>query len=90
MMENVPYCNGAPHLITDNPALIELADKSQMPISGKDFKAGHSIPPLEVMPAGPMAKPIGCPFFSNMRGELLLFLATIMQWLGRRLRVLIL
>jgi len=43
MKENVPYCNGAPHLSTDNPALMELADQNGMPISGKDFKTGQTL-----------------------------------------------
>jgi myo-inositol-1-phosphate synthase len=39
---NVPYANGAPHLTTDTPALLELARERQVPICGKDFKTGQT------------------------------------------------
>jgi myo-inositol-1-phosphate synthase len=38
----VPYANGAPHLTTDAPALIEMARERQVPICGKDFKTGQT------------------------------------------------
>jgi myo-inositol-1-phosphate synthase len=38
----VPYANGAPHLTTDTPALLELARERQVPICGKDFKTGQT------------------------------------------------
>ena len=38
----VPYANGAPHLTTDNPALLQLARERQVPICGKDFKTGQT------------------------------------------------
>ena len=38
IMEGVPYCNGAPNLAVDTPALIQLANDKGVPISGKDFK----------------------------------------------------
>src|SRR6202044_4070580 len=38
----VPYANGAPHLTTDTPALLELARERQLPICGKDFKTGQT------------------------------------------------
>ncbi len=41
--EGVPYCNGAPNLTVDTPALIELARECQVPISGKDFKTGQTL-----------------------------------------------
>ena len=41
IMEGVPYCNGAPNLAVDTPALIDLANKRGVPISGKDFKPGR-------------------------------------------------
>ncbi len=42
IMEGVPYCNGAPNLAVDTPALIQLANERGVPISGKDFKTGQT------------------------------------------------
>ena len=42
LMEDVPYCNGAPNLAVDAPALIALAEARGVPISGKDFKTGQT------------------------------------------------
>lgn len=41
--EGVPYANGAPNLSADIPALMELAGKEKVPISGKDFKTGQTL-----------------------------------------------
>jgi myo-inositol-1-phosphate synthase len=38
----VPYANGAPHLTTDMPALLELAREREVPVSGKDYKTGQT------------------------------------------------
>jgi myo-inositol-1-phosphate synthase len=38
----VPYANGAPNLTVDTPALLELAKKNEVPVSGKDFKTGQT------------------------------------------------
>jgi len=42
IMEGVPFCNGAPNLSADIPALIQLANDRGVPISGKDFKTGQT------------------------------------------------
>ena len=42
IMEDVPYCNGAPNLAVDTPALLQLANDRAVPISGKDFKTGQT------------------------------------------------
>ncbi len=42
LMEGVPFCNGAPNLSVDIPALLELANEKGVPISGKDFKTGQT------------------------------------------------
>ena len=42
IMEGVPYCNGAPNLAVDTPALQQLAIDKGVPISGKDFKTGQT------------------------------------------------
>ncbi len=39
----VPYANGAPNLSVDTPALLELARKQGLPITGKDFKTGQTL-----------------------------------------------
>jgi myo-inositol-1-phosphate synthase len=38
----IPYCNGAPNLSADFPAMVELAKRSGTPIGGKDFKTGQT------------------------------------------------
>ena len=43
IMENIPFCNGAPNLTVDIPALRELATERNVPISGKDFKTGQTL-----------------------------------------------
>ena len=42
VMEGVPFCNGAPNLSVDLPALVQLANEKGVPISGKDFKTGQT------------------------------------------------
>ncbi len=43
LQEGVPFCNGAPNLTVDLPAIQELAKAKQVPISGKDFKSGQTM-----------------------------------------------
>jgi len=43
LMEKVPFANGAPNLTVDIPAMIALAKKNRVPISGKDFKTGQTL-----------------------------------------------
>jgi myo-inositol-1-phosphate synthase len=38
----IPYANGAPHMTTDMPALLELARARNVPVSGKDYKSGQT------------------------------------------------
>jgi myo-inositol-1-phosphate synthase len=40
--EGIPYCNGAPNLSADFPAMVELARRTATPIGGKDFKTGQT------------------------------------------------
>ncbi len=42
IMEGIPYCNGAPNLSADFPALLDLANARGVPVSGKDFKTGQT------------------------------------------------
>ncbi|MBA3461568.1 MAG: inositol-3-phosphate synthase, partial [Deltaproteobacteria bacterium] len=39
----VPYANGAPNLSLDTTALMELARKQGLPVTGKDFKTGQTL-----------------------------------------------
>jgi myo-inositol-1-phosphate synthase len=43
LMEGVPYANGAPNLSVDVPAMMDLAQKNQCPVTGKDFKTGQTL-----------------------------------------------
>ncbi|HVT39554.1 MAG TPA: inositol-3-phosphate synthase [Gemmatimonadaceae bacterium] len=42
LMEDAPFCNGAPNLAVDTLALVQLANERGVPISGKDFKTGQT------------------------------------------------
>ena len=43
LKSGVPFMNGAPNLTVDIPAMVELADKMNLPIGGKDFKTGQTL-----------------------------------------------
>jgi myo-inositol-1-phosphate synthase len=47
----VPYANGAPNLTVDTPALMELAKKNGVPVTGKDFKTGQTMMKTVLAPA---------------------------------------
>lgn len=49
--ENVPYGNFTPSLAADIPALIEFAEKMQVPIAGKDGKTGQTMIKSVLAPA---------------------------------------
>ena len=49
--EGVPFGNGAPNLSADIPALLELAKKNKVPVSGKDFKTGQTLMKTVLAPA---------------------------------------
>jgi myo-inositol-1-phosphate synthase len=51
LSENVPFANGAPNLTVDVPAMIELAKKNKVPLSGKDFKTGQTLMKTILAPA---------------------------------------
>jgi len=42
LKSGVPYANGAPHMTTDMPALLELARERNLPLAGKDYKSGQT------------------------------------------------
>ncbi len=41
--ERVPFCNGAPNLCLETPALMELFRENRVPVGGKDFKTGQTL-----------------------------------------------
>jgi len=43
LAEGVPFIMGAPNTTVDIPAMWEMAEKTKMPISGKDFKTGQTL-----------------------------------------------
>ncbi|MBO5025151.1 MAG: inositol-3-phosphate synthase [Bacteroidaceae bacterium] len=43
LAEGAPFIMGAPNTTVDIPAMWELAEKTQMPIAGKDFKTGQTL-----------------------------------------------
>jgi len=43
LKKGIPFNNGAPNLTVDIPAMLELADKTGTPITGKDFKTGQTL-----------------------------------------------
>jgi len=66
----IPYINGAPHLTTDCPALLELAEENQVPVCGKDFKTGQTLMKTIVAP-GLQARMLGVAgwFSTNILGN---------------------
>ena len=66
----IPYINGAPHLTTDCPALLELAHENHVPICGKDFKTGQTLMKTIVAP-GLQARMLGVAgwFSTNILGN---------------------
>ena len=43
LTEGCPFIMGAPNTTVDIPAMWQLAEKTRMPISGKDFKTGQTL-----------------------------------------------
>lgn len=43
LSEDCPFIMGAPNTTVDIPAMWELAEKTHMPIAGKDFKTGQTL-----------------------------------------------
>ena len=43
LSEGAPFIMGAPNTTVDSPAMWELAEKTKMPIAGKDFKTGQTL-----------------------------------------------
>ena len=43
LAEGAPFIMGAPNTTVDIPAMWEMAEKTQLPIAGKDFKTGQTL-----------------------------------------------
>jgi myo-inositol-1-phosphate synthase len=56
--EGLPYANAAPNLSADIPALLELAQKTGSPLTGKDLKTGQTLVKTIIAP-GLKARLIG-------------------------------
>ena len=46
----IPHANGAPHMTTDMPALLQLARERNVPVCGKDYKSGQTFMKTLVAP----------------------------------------
>ena len=51
MREGCPFVMGAPNLCVDMPAMWQLAEECQVPITGKDFKSGQTMMKTVLAPA---------------------------------------
>ncbi len=76
LKSKVPFCNGAPNLTVDIPALLELSNENRAPISGKDFKTGQTLMKTILAP-GLKSRMLGvhgwfsCNILGNRDGEVL-------------------
>jgi myo-inositol-1-phosphate synthase len=70
LKSKISYCNGAPNLTVDVPALQELANENKCAISGKDFKTGQTWLKTVIAP-GIKARMLGVAgwFSSNILGN---------------------
>jgi myo-inositol-1-phosphate synthase len=70
LSEGVPYANGAPNLSVDFPAMLELAQRNQVPVAGKDFKTGQTLMKTIIAP-GLKARMLGLDgwFSTNILGN---------------------
>lgn len=66
----VAFANGAPNVTIDIPAMLELAKRHNVPISGKDFKSGQTFMKTLIAP-GLKAKQLGVAgwFSTNILGN---------------------
>lgn len=70
LKSGVPYANGAPHMTTDMPALLELARNMNLPVAGKDYKSGQTFMKTLIAP-GLKSRLLGCNgwFSTNILGN---------------------
>jgi myo-inositol-1-phosphate synthase len=70
LSEGVPFANGAPNLTVDFPAMLELAQRNEVPVAGKDFKTGQTLMKTIIAP-GLKARMLGLDgwFSTNILGN---------------------
>ncbi len=70
LITGTPFANGAPNVTLDFPAMIQLAAREGVPISGKDFKTGQTLIKTIVAP-GLKARMLGIDgwFSTNILGN---------------------
>lgn len=70
LKSGVAYINGAPHVTTDCPALLQLAAEKHLPVCGKDFKTGQTLMKTIIAP-GLQARVLGVSgwFSTNILGN---------------------
>jgi myo-inositol-1-phosphate synthase len=70
LKKGVPFANGAPNLTVEVPAMLELADLTGTPVSGKDFKTGQTLMKTIIAP-GLKARLLGLKgwFSTNILGN---------------------
>ena len=70
LKSRIAFCNGAPNLTVDIPALQELASENRVAVSGKDFKTGQTLMKTILAP-GLKARMLGIEgwFSSNILGN---------------------
>ena len=68
--KGIPFNNGAPNLTVEIPAMLELADKTGAPLTGKDFKTGQTLMKTIIAP-GLKARMLGLRgwFSTNILGN---------------------
>ena len=71
LRSGIPYANGAPHLTTDTPALMEMARDRNVPIAGKDFKTGQTFMKTLLIAPGLKSRMLGVAgwFSTNILGN---------------------
>ena len=70
LASGIPFANGAPNLTVDIPALVELAAKRRLPVTGKDLKTGQTLLKTVIAP-GLRARMLGLHgwFSTNILGN---------------------
>ena len=70
LITGTPFANGAPNVTVDFPAMLELAAREGVPVSGKDFKTGQTLLKTIIAP-GLKARMLGISgwFSTNILGN---------------------
>lgn len=70
LKSGIPFANGAPNLSVQIPALLQLADETETPVAGSDFKTGQTLMKTIIAP-GLKARLLGLKgwFSTNILGN---------------------